>query len=257
MSLVEDVELLLEERFEPSANCDDLAAVSDTADAEFLDVAKASEAFLVVAKVAVKPLLAAKSLLAVKDAEPVSDEDLLLAELLVASPAIAGPVVEGPLVVEPTLPEVLPPLAELLLEFEVALSVAVPFLVDAAKAAVAFLAEVAFAVVARLPFAANAASSDLVEVVVRPAFTVDPNAALLVVAEFFEALALNALDELLLALACCAEDLVSVLLFEVLKTFDVSLVYALESVVEVLREVFKLVEKALLLVTFEVLSIDN
>jgi hypothetical protein len=257
VSLVEDVELLLEALFEPSANCDDLAAVSDTADAEFLDVAKASEAFLVVAKVAVKPLLAAKSLLAVKDAEPVNVEDLLLAELLLASPAIAGPVVEGPLVVEPTLPEVLPPLAELLLEFEVAVSEAVPFLVDAAKAAVAFFAEVALEVVARLPFAANAALSATEEFFVRPAFTVDPNAALLVVAEFLEALALNALDELLLALACWASDSVAVLLFMVLKTFDVSLVYALESVVEVLREVFKLDAKLLLLVTFEVLSIVN
>jgi len=43
----------------------------------------------------------------------------------------------------------------------------------------------------------------------------------------------------------------------VLKTFDVSLVYALESVVEVLREVVKLDAKLLFLVTFEVLSIDN
>ena len=49
----------------------------------------------------------------------------------------------------------------------------------------------------------------------------------------------------------------SVLLFVVLKTFDVSLVYDLESVVEVLREVFKLDAKLLLLVTFEVLSIVN
>jgi hypothetical protein len=204
VSLVEDVELLLEALLEPSANCDDLAAVSDTADIEPLDVAKSSEAVLVVAKVAVKPLLEAKSLLAVKDAEPVNVEDLLLAELLVASPAIAGPVVFGLLPVEPTLLDVFVPLAELLLEFEVAVSDAAPFLPDAANAAVAFLAEVALAVVARLPFAANAALSDLVEVVVRPAFRVDPNAALLVVAEFFEALALKALDELFIPLACWA-----------------------------------------------------
>jgi hypothetical protein len=204
VSLVEDIELLLEALFEPSANIDDLDAVSDTAAVELLDVPNVSEAFFVVARVAVKPLLAAKSLLAVKAAEPVSDEDLLLAELLVASPAIAGPVVEGPLVVEPTLPEVLPPLEELLLEFEVAVSEAVPFLPEAANAAVAFLAEVALAVVARLPFAANAASSATEAFVVRPALTVEPNVDAFVVAEFFEALALNALDEVLLALACWA-----------------------------------------------------
>jgi hypothetical protein len=201
VSPVEDVELLLEELLEPSANSDDLAAVSDTDAVEALDVPNVSEAFFVVAKVAVKPLLARKSLLAVKEAEPVSDEDLLLAELLVASPAIAGPVVFGLLPVEPTLPEVLPPLAELLLEFEEAVSDAAPFLPDAAKAAVAFLAEVALAVVARLPVAANAASSATEEFFERPALTVEPNVDALFVAEFFVALAVKALDEFLSKLA--------------------------------------------------------
>jgi hypothetical protein len=204
VSLVADIALLLEELFEPSANIDDLAAVSDSDAVELLDVAKSSEAFLVVARVAVKPLLEAKSLLAVNAAEPVNVFAVLPVALLVASPAIAGPLVVGLLLVEPTLLEVFVPLAELLLEFEVAVSVAVPFLPDAAKAAVPFLLKVELPVVARLPFAANAASSDLVELVVRPAFTVDPNAASLVVAEFFEALAVKALDSLLLPLACCA-----------------------------------------------------
>jgi len=203
VSLVEDIELLLEALFEPSANIDDLAAVSDTAAIEPLDVAKSSEAFLVVAKVAVKPLLEELTLLAFSEAEPVNVLALLLAELLVPSPAIAGPVVFGLLPVEPTLPEVLPPLAELLLEFEVAVSDAAPFLPDAAKAAVELVLPVALLVVARFPVTANVGAADLVEVVVRPAFRVDPNVALLVVAEFFEALASNALDEVLLPLACC------------------------------------------------------
>jgi hypothetical protein len=50
---------------------------------------------------------------------------------------------------------------------------------------------------------------------------------------------------------------VSVKLLEVLKTFDLSLLYDLSSVVEVLREVVRLDEKALLLVTFELALTDN
>jgi hypothetical protein len=258
VSLVEDIELLLEELFDPSANCDDLAAVSDNAAVELLDVPNVSEAFFVVAKVAVKPLLEELTLLAFSEAEPVNEVVLVPEPLLVESPAVPPPFEYGLLRVEPTPPEVLPPLADVLLDAEFAgESEDVPVEPDVAKALVALLVEVELLPVVRLPVAASVGAADLVEVVVRPALTVEPNVAAFVVAEFFEALALKALDELLLALACCAEDLVSVLLFMVLKTFDVSLVYALESVVEVLREVFKLVAKLLFLVTFEVLSIDN
>jgi hypothetical protein len=109
-------------------------------------------------------LLDARFALPFNEAEPVRVLLELLAELLVVSPATPGPLVDGPLVVEPTLPEVLPPLAELLFELEVAVSVAVPFLVDAAKAPVELVLPVALAVVARLPDAARVPAAVLAEV---------------------------------------------------------------------------------------------
>jgi len=133
VSLVVFIELLLFELLEPSAKFDAVLAVFDNDSVEALDVPNVSAAFLVAAKVVVKPLLEELTLLAVSEAEPVNVSALLLAELLVESPAVPLPDVDGPLVVVPVSPEVAPLLADWLLDPEVALSVAVlPFEVDAA-----------------------------------------------------------------------------------------------------------------------------
>src|SRR5580698_5802728 len=65
VSLVAEFELLLAEKLEPSAHDDDLALSSDADSVAAWDVPNVSETFLVVARVAVKPLFEAKSLLAV------------------------------------------------------------------------------------------------------------------------------------------------------------------------------------------------
>jgi hypothetical protein len=232
-------------------------AAFETASVEPFDVPNVSEALFVFEYAVFRLLLEARFALPFNEAEPVKVLLELLAELLVVSPATPGPVVDGPLVVEPTLPEVLPPLAELLFELEVAVSVAVPFLVDAAKAPVELVLPVALAVVARLPDAASVPAAELAEVAVTPLVTVEPYVAALLVAEFFEAEALNVSDALLLLDTDCAWFFESELLFIVLKTFDLSLEYDLLSVVEVFRDVFKLEEELLFFVTFEFASTDN
>jgi hypothetical protein len=126
VSLNEAIELLLLELLEPSAQFDALFAVTASDAVEALDVPNVSEAFFVPAKVVVKPLLEELVLLAFSVAEPVNEVVLLPEELLVESPAAAPPDAVGPLVVEPTLPDVLPPLAALLLDAEVAVSEALP-----------------------------------------------------------------------------------------------------------------------------------
>jgi len=73
----------------------------------------------------------------------------------------------------------------------------------------------------------------------------------LFVAEFFDALCVNASDAVLLAVTDCALVFEDVLLFIVLKAFDVSLLYVLASVVEAFSEVVKLDAEVLLLVTLE------
>lgn len=251
------VELLLLALFDASAKFDDFAATLDTEFVEALDVPKVSEAFFVAAKVVVKPLLDVVLSLAVFVAAAVNDAVLLPAELLVVSPADAGPVVVGLLVVVPVFPEVLPPLDAVLAELEPAVSVAVPESVDEAEAEVELLLPCLLSVVARLPVVANVAAPVLAEVAVRPAFFVEANVAVLFVAEFFDEAALNVSDALLLALAFCAEDFVSVLVFIVLNEFDLSLVYDLASVVEALSDVLRLEEKLLFLVTFEFEVTDN
>jgi hypothetical protein len=100
--------------------------------------------------------------------------------------------------------------------------------------------EVELLPVVRLPVAPSVAAPVLAEVAVRLAFFVEAYVAALVVAEFFDDAALNVSDALLLALAFCAEDFVSVLVFIVLNVFDLSLVYDLASVVEWLSEVLRL-----------------
>jgi hypothetical protein len=100
--------------------------------------------------------------------------------------------------------------------------------------------EVELLPVVRLPAAPSVAAPVFAEVAARLAFFVDANVAALFVAEFFDEAALNVSDALLLALAFCAEDLVSVLLFIVLNVFDLSLVYDLASVVDALSEVLRL-----------------
>jgi hypothetical protein len=256
-SVSEFVELLLLALFDASAKFDDLFAAFDTESVEALDVPNVSEAFFVAAKVVVKPLLDEVFRPAFSVLAAVNEVVLLPEALAVKSPATAGPVVVGLLAVVPVLPEVLPPLAAVLADDELAVSVAVPFPLDAAKAPVALMLPCEFLVVARLPVVASVAAPVLAEVAVRPAFTVDPNVAALVVAEFFEEAALNVSDELLLALAFCAADFVSVLLFIVANVFDLSLLNDLLSVVAVFSEVVRLDAKVLALVTFEFEVIDN
>lgn len=243
--------------FDASAQFDDLFAVFDTEFVEALDVPNVSEAFFVEANVVVKPLLDVVLSLAVSVAAAVNDAVLLPAELLVESPADAGPVVVGLLVVEPVLLEVLPPLDAVLAEFEPAVSVAVPESVDEALAEVELLLPCLLSVVARLPVVASDAAPVLAEVAVRPAFFVEANVAALVVAEFFEEAAVNVSDAVLLALAFCAADFVSVLLLIVANVLDLSLLYDLLSVFEVFSEVVRLDAKVLALVTFEFEVIDS
>jgi hypothetical protein len=217
-----------------------LLAAFDTESVEALDVPNVSEAFFVAAKVVVKPLLDEVFRLAFSVAEPVNEVVLLPEALVVKSPATAGPVVVGLLAVVPVLPEVLPPLDAVLADIEEAVSVAVPFFVEAAKAPVELVLPCAFLVVARLPVVANVAAPVFAEVAVTPAFTVDAYVDALFVAEFFEEAALNVSDAVLLALAFCAADFVSVLLFIVANVFDLSLLYDLLSVVEVFSAVVRL-----------------
>jgi hypothetical protein len=245
------IELLLLELFESSAKFDAVFAVRASEAVEDLEVPNVSEAFCEPAKVAFKDLVLAKLLLALNAPAAFNEVVLLPEALLVKSPATAGPFVAGPLLVEPVLLDVLPPLDAALAELEEAVSEAEPFLADAAKAPVELLLPCLLPVVARLAFAANAAASVVVELAVRPAFTVDPSAAALVVAEFFDAEAVFDSDALFDAVTDWAADFMEVLLFEVLKTFDVSLVFDFESVVEAFREVFRLFENELFLVTFD------
>jgi len=257
VSLNEFVELLLLALFEASAKFDAEFAAFDTEFVEALDVPNVSAAFFEAANVVVKPLLDEVLSLAVNEAAAFNEVVLLPAALVVKSPATAGPVVVGLLEVVPVLPEVLPPLDAVLADDELAVSVAVPFLVEAANAPVELLLPCEFLVVARLPVVANDAAPVLAEVAVRPALTVDPNVDALFVAEFFVEAALNVSDALLLALAFCAEDFVSVLLFIVANVFDLSLLYDLLSVVAVFSEVVRLEENVLALVTFELEVIAN
>jgi hypothetical protein len=234
------VELLLLALFEASAQFDDFAATFDNEFVEALDVPNVSEAFFVEEALAVKPLFDEVFTLPFSEAEPVNEVVLLLAELVVESPAAAPPDALGPLVVEPTLPDVLPPLAALLLDAEVAVSEALPPTGAVAYAEVELLLPCELPVVARFPVIVNAPAPVLAEVAVKLAFLVEAYVAALVVAEFFDEAALNVSDALLLALAFCAEDFVSVLLFIVLNVFDLSLVYDLASVVDALSEVLRL-----------------
>lgn len=257
VSLNEFVELLLLALFDASAKFDDFVAAFDTEFVEALDVPNVSEAFFVAANVVVKPLLDEVLSLAVNEAAAFNEVVLLPAALVVKSPATAGPVVLGPLDVVPVLPEVLPPLAAVLADVEEAVSVAVPLPFEAANAPVELLLPCLLPVLARLSVVDIAAAPVLAEVAVRPEFTVDPNVDALVVAEFFDEAALNVSDALLLALAFCAADFVSVLLLVVANVFDLSLLYDLLSVVEVFSEVLRLDAKVLALVTFELEVTDN
>jgi hypothetical protein len=216
-----------------------------------------SEAFFVAANVVVKPLLDEVLSLAVNEAAAFNEVVLLPAALVVKSPATAGPVVLGPLDVVPVLPEVLPPLAAVLADVEEAVSVAVPLPFEAANAPVELLLPCLLPVLARLSVVDIAAAPVLAEVAVRPAFFVEANVAALVVAEFFDEAALNVSDALLLALAFCAADFVSVLLLILENVFDLSSVNDLLSVVEVFSEVVRLDAKVLALVTFELEVTDN
>jgi hypothetical protein len=257
VSLVLFIELLLLELLEPSAQFDAVFAVRASEAVELFDVPNVSEAFLEAANVVVKPLFEERLTLPFSELAAFNEVVLLPAALVVASPATAGPVVVGLLVVVPVLPEVLPPLDAVLAELEPAVSVAVPFPLDAANARVELLLPCEFFVVARLPVVANVPAAVLAEVAVRPAFTVDPNVDALVVAEFFDAEAVFDNEALLAPLADCAADLVEVLLSMVLNAFDVSLLYDFASVVEVLSEVLRLDVKALLLVTLELAVTAN
>jgi len=251
VSLTELVAPLLLALFDISAKSDDLLAAFDTEFVEALDVPNVSEAFFVAASVVVKPLLEVVLSLAVNEDAPVNEVVSLPAAFVVKSPATAGPVVVGLLAVVPVLPEVLPPLDAVFADDELAVSVAVPFFVEAANAPVELLLPCAFLVVARLPVVANDPAPVLAEVAVTPAFSVEANVAALVVAEFFEEAAVNVSDAFLLALALCAADFVSKKLFVLEYVFDLSLLYALLSVVEVFSEVVRLDAKVLALVTFE------
>jgi hypothetical protein len=252
------VELLLLALFDASAKFDDFAATFDNEFVEALDVPNVSEAFFVEEAVAVKPLLDVVFLLAFSVKAPANVFVLVPELLLVESPAVPPPLEYGLLRVEPMPPEVLPPLADWLLDAEFAgESEDVPVERDVAKALVALPVEVELLPVVRLPVAPSAAAPVLAEVAVRAAFFVDANVAVLFVAEFFDEAALNVSDALLLALAFCAEDFVSVLVFIVLNEFDLSLVYDLASVGEALSDVLRLEEKLLFLVTFEFEVTDN
>jgi hypothetical protein len=240
VSLSEFVELLLLALSDASAQFDAEFDAFDTEFVEALDVPNVSEAFFVAAKVVVKPLLDEVFMPAVNEAAPVNEVVLLPAAFVVKSPATAGPLVVGLLAVVPVLPEVLPPLDAVLADDELAVSVAVPCFPEAAKAPVELLLPCEFLVVARLSVVASVAAPVLAEVAVRPELTVDPNVDALVVAEFFDEAAVNVSDLLLLALAFCAADFVSVLLLIVANVFDLSLVYDLLSVVAVFSEVVRL-----------------
>jgi hypothetical protein len=242
VSLNEFVELLLLALFDASAQFDAEVAALDTEFVEALDVPNVSEAFFEAANVVVKPLLDEVFTPAVKDEAPVNEVVSLPAAFVVKSPATAGPLVVGLLAVVPVLPEVLPPLEAVLADDELAVSVAVPFFPEAANAPVELLLPCEFLVVARLPVVANVAAPVLAEVAVRPALTVDPYVDALFVAEFFVEAAFNVSDALLAALASCAEDFVSVLLFIVANVFDLSLLYDLLSLVAVFSEVVRLDE---------------
>jgi len=220
VSLTEFIELLLSELLESSAQFDALFAVRASEAVALFDVPNVSEAFLLAAKLVVKPWFEERLTLPFSELAAVNEVVLLPAELLVASPAIAGPDVVGLLVVVPVLPEVLPPLDAVLAELEPAVSVAVPDPLEAAKARVELLLPCEFLVVARLPVVANVPAAVLAEVAVRPAFTVAPYVAALVVAEFFDAEAVLLKDELLAAFAACESVLVEVLLFVLLNVLD-------------------------------------
>jgi len=242
---------------EPSAQFDAEFDAFDTEFVEALDVPNVSEAFFEAAKVVVKPWFEERFAVPFSELAAVNEVVLLPEELLVASPAIAGPDVVGLLVVVPVFDEVLPPLDAVLAELEPAVSVAVPFPLEAAKARVELLLPCAFLVVARLPVVAIVPAAVLAEVAVTPALTVAPYVEALFVAEFFVELAPNVSDLVLLALADCAEDFTSLLLLVAAKVFDLSLEYVLLSVVEVFSEVVRLDAKVLALVTFELAFTDN
>jgi hypothetical protein len=114
------VELLLLALFEASAQFDDFAATFDNEFVEALDVPNVSEAFFVEEALAVKPLFDEVFKVPFSEAEPVNVFVLVPELLLVESPAVPPPLEYGLLRVEPTPPEVLPPLADVLLDAEFA-----------------------------------------------------------------------------------------------------------------------------------------
>jgi hypothetical protein len=201
VSLFVFIELLLLALFELSVNVDDLVLASDTDFVELLAVANVSDAFFVLASVAVRDLFEERFKLAFSVLDAVNEFVSVPAELLVVSAAVAPLDADGPLVVVPTPLEVLPPLAEALLYVEAAVSEAVPPKGAVARAAVAPAADVELSVVAMFPVLAKVAAAVLAEVAVRPKLFVDANVAALFLLEFLDEEALNVLDEDLLALS--------------------------------------------------------
>jgi hypothetical protein len=147
------VMLLLLALLEAAENCADLSAEADAASSPDL------EEDAVVAKLSVLAALASKLLFEARSALPDNDAELELVfvavlELLpVALPEIAPSDAVALSVAEPTVPEVLPPLAEVLLDVGLPFESAVPFAPAAARFAVKPLADVLL-----LPFALSAAA---------------------------------------------------------------------------------------------------
>jgi hypothetical protein len=174
--------------------------------------------------------------------EPVVFVAAALLVPLVADPPLAAWVLLAAL---PTVPEVLPPLEEVLFDAELPVVPALPPVAANAVFAVEPKLDVPLLEFVLFAAASNVAAADLLSLAFRAALDAKEFVValelLLLLAEEADALS----DELLLALACCALFLLVLKLSEELLVFELSSVKDLLSVVLWLREVVRLDEDEL------------
>ena len=216
--------LFVLEALDASADCEALVVEADAASCA------ASEDDLLVAKSSVVAPLAVRLLLAAAFRLPLSDAALfaavvsvleLLPVALYDDPPLAARVLLAAL---PTVPEVLPPLEEVLSEVELPSVAALPPGAAVAPFAVEPLLVVPLELFASFAAALRVAASDLLEAVVKDAFVANALVVPLVLLAFAAAEADSVADALLLALASCAKLLLLLKLFVELLLVDRSLV---------------------------------
>jgi hypothetical protein len=221
---LEELMLFVLDALEASANCEALVAEADSASCA------ASEDDLCVAKLSVVALFAERLLLEAAFRLASRDAALFEAVVCVAEPLPVALNDDAPLAArvllaaDPTVPEVLPPLEEVLFEVELPSVEALPPGSADAPFAVKPPLAVPLELFASFAAALRVAPSDLLEAAVKDAFVANALVVPLDLLAFAEAEADSVADALLLALAFCAKLLLLSKLFVELFVLDRSLV---------------------------------